>query len=260
MPEAAADPTDLADRHEWLSFEDPEEDRTWLFDLTFLLSRWTCIFGRGCQGVLTAEAPELVHGCCSYGAHFVDDADRERIQAVAAGLGPDEWQLAKAARRKGGGFTRHDDGTWTTALHKGACIFLNRPDFAAGPGCAFHQVAVRRGERPMDLKPEVCWQLPLRRVDSTDEQGHVTSTVREWKRRDWGEGGFEFAWWCTEEPDAFVGETTVLSSMAGEIEAMVGQAAFDLLLAALAERTSPPLPHPAVPVPAPKRRRGARAS
>ena len=55
------------DRHEWLSFEDPEEDRTWLFDVTFLLSRWTCIFGRGCQGVLTEAAPELVQGCCISG-------------------------------------------------------------------------------------------------------------------------------------------------------------------------------------------------
>ena len=58
------------DRHEWLSFEDPEEERTWLFDVTFLLSRWTCIFGSGCEGVLTEPAPEMVQGCCSYGAHF----------------------------------------------------------------------------------------------------------------------------------------------------------------------------------------------
>src|SRR5687767_1072444 len=67
-----------ADRHEWVSFEDPDEDRTWVFDVTFLLSRWTCIFGAGCQGVLTAPAEDLVQGCCSYGAHFTDDLDRKR--------------------------------------------------------------------------------------------------------------------------------------------------------------------------------------
>jgi hypothetical protein len=33
--------------HEWLSFEDPEEERTWVFDVTFMLSHWGCIFGRG---------------------------------------------------------------------------------------------------------------------------------------------------------------------------------------------------------------------
>ncbi len=57
----------------------------------------------------------------------------------------------------------------------------------------------------MDWKPLVCWQVPIRLEHSTDESGHVTSRLREWKRRDWGEGGSEFGWWCTEEPDAFVG-------------------------------------------------------
>jgi hypothetical protein len=112
----------------------------------------------------------------------------------------------------------------------------------------------------MDLKPDVCWQLPLRRVESTDELGHVTSTVREWKRRDWSEGGLEFAWWCTEERHAFVGETTVLSSMRQELVEMIGQPVYDLLLAALADRVMPPLPHPAVPVDAPKKRRASAGS
>jgi hypothetical protein len=255
MTEAAIDPGSAPlDRHEWLSFEDPEEDRTWLFDLTFLLSRWTCIFGRGCLGVLTAEAPELVHGCCSYGAHFSDDADRRRTETVAATLTEDEWQFAKAAKRKGGAFVRHDDGSWTTQLHKGACIFLNRPEFATGPGCAFHHAAVRREVPHLELKPDVCWQLPLRRIDSTDDIGHVTSTLREWKRRDWSEGGFEFAWWCTDAPDAFVGDRTVLASMADELVAMIGQPVYELLLAAVAERTARPLPHPAVPVATPTAR------
>src|SRR5262249_35022575 len=63
---------------EWVTFPDPkDEGRTWQIDVTFLLSNWTCIFGRGCQGVLTERAPELVLGCCSYGAHFSDKQDRD---------------------------------------------------------------------------------------------------------------------------------------------------------------------------------------
>jgi hypothetical protein len=240
------------DRHEWISFEDPKEDRTWLFDVTFLLSRWTCIFGRGCQGVLTEPSPELVQGCCSYGAHFTDDADRARTEVAAKTLTADEWQFIKVGKKKG--IVEQQDGAWTTRLHQDACIFLNRPGFAGGPGCAFHVAAMNRGLPHLTLKPDVCWQLPLRRVESTDEVGHVTSTVREWKRRDWSEGGFEFAWWCTEEPDAFVGDTTVLSSMREELVAMIGQSTYDLLLAALADRVAPPLPHPAVPVKTPRRR------
>src|SRR4051794_34036749 len=33
-----------ADLHEWVSFDDPDADRTWVFDVTFLASNWTCIF------------------------------------------------------------------------------------------------------------------------------------------------------------------------------------------------------------------------
>ena len=69
-----------ADAHEWVSFEDPTEARTWRFDVTFLLSHWECIFGNGCQGVLTAPAPELAQGCCSYGAHMTGDEDVARVE------------------------------------------------------------------------------------------------------------------------------------------------------------------------------------
>ncbi len=235
------------DLHEWLSFDDPDEARTWVFDLTFLASRWTCIFGQGCQGVLTEAAPELNHGCCSYGAHFVDEADKARIEAFAEQLTADQWQLRSPGRRKGIA-VRERSGTWRTRVHDGACVLLNRPGFAGGEGCALHHAALQAGERSMDRKPEVCWQLPLRRVDSTDELGHVTSTVREWKRRDWGDGGQEFHWWCTEAPEAFSGQNTVLVTMAAELTEMVGAGIYQRLLAAVAERLSrtEPLPHPTV--------------
>ena len=63
-----------------------------MFDVTFLTSNWTCIFGNGCQGVLTGPAPELVQGCCSYGAHLVDKKDARRVEKAAATLTPEEWQ------------------------------------------------------------------------------------------------------------------------------------------------------------------------
>ena len=70
------------DLHEWVSFEDPDEERTWVFDLTFLTSPWTCIYGNGCQGVLTGPAADLAQGCCSYGAHFVDEEDEANTLAA----------------------------------------------------------------------------------------------------------------------------------------------------------------------------------
>jgi hypothetical protein len=259
-PKRTGAPPDTA--HDWVSFEDPDEDRTWMVDVTFLLSRWRCIFGDGCQGVLTGPSPELEQGCCSYGAHFTDDDDVKRVEATAARLTADEWQFYAKGHRKSGRLnviTTTEDGTRITKQADNACVFLNRPGWKGGSGCALHAAAIAHGERPMDWKPDVCWQLPLRREDETDSVGHVTSVVRQWDRRHWGEGGAEFAWWCTEAPEAFTGTEAVYESMAEELEAMVGPVAHRLITAELERRrrgSLEPLPHPAqTPVAPPRRRR-----
>ncbi|HVM01815.1 MAG TPA: hypothetical protein VM263_04025 [Acidimicrobiales bacterium] len=236
------------DAHEWVSFEDPDEDRTWVFDATFLLSPWTCIFGRGCQGVLTGPAPELVQGCCSYGAHFTGEDDVARVRAAAATLTADQWQHRAQGRRRGV-VKANRSGEVATRLVDGACIFLNRPGFARGPGCALHVAAVDGGRRPLELKPDVCWQLPLRREDTVADDGHVTSRVSQWDRRHWGAGGAEFHWWCTEAPEAFVGSEPVYREMGDELAELVGAAVYARLAAYLDARAAgpgTPLPHPAV--------------
>jgi hypothetical protein len=220
---------------EWVSFEDPDEDRTWLFDVTFLASNWRCLFGTGCQGVLTAPAAERAEGCCSYGAHFTDDDDVARVRAAAEALREEQWQFARRGRRSG--LVRvGPDGTRMTRLVEGACVFLNRPGFPAGAGCALHLAALDAGLPPSQLKPDVCWQLPLRREDHVEESGHVTSTVRQWERSDWGEGGREFAWWCTEAPEAFDGAEPVWEAMAEELVAMAGPEVYSRLVAYLDQR------------------------
>ena len=99
----------------------------------------------------------------------------------------------------------------------------------------------------MDWKPDVCWQLPLRLQEHTDEHGHVTSTLREWKRRDWGDGGLEFHWWCTEAPDAFVGRTPTYVTLRDEIVELVGEPVYAMLDRQLRQRARRTvLPHPAV--------------
>ena len=234
---------------EWVSLEDDHEERTWVFDVTFLLSRWECIFGRGCQGVLTGPAADLVQGCCSYGAHFTDAEDEARVEAAAATLGAEHWQFRREGRQRGV-IKTNASGERVTRMVGGACVFLNRPGFAGGAGCALHRAALDRGERPMDLKPDVCWQLPLRREERDDGGGHITSTIVEWKRSDWGPGGQEFHWWCTEAPEAFAGGDArpVYRTMADELTGLVGPEVYARLAAYLDVRAagSVPLPHPTV--------------
>jgi hypothetical protein len=241
--------TTPADAHEWVSFEDPTEERTWVFDVTFLLSNWTCIFGNGCQGVLTGPVPELVQGCCSYGAHFTDDEDVARVEAAAATLTSDEWQFRKQGLQRGIVKTSKS-GEQTTRLVQDACVFLNRPGWPSGPGCALHQAAMARGVPHLALKPDVCWQLPLRREDEEQADGHVVSTVREWARKHWGDGGAEFHWWCTDAPDAFVGTQPVYEELRDELVAMTTPEVYEMVVAYLKSRvnggSTVALPHPAV--------------
>ena len=85
----------------------------------------------------------------------------------------------------------------------------------------------------------MCWQLPLRREDETSADGRVTSVVRQWDRRHWGEGGEEFHWWCTEDPAAFTGHEAVYRSMKTELETMAGKKVYKRLAAYLDGRVRP---------------------
>ncbi|HEX7097589.1 MAG TPA: hypothetical protein VF183_17015 [Acidimicrobiales bacterium] len=242
--------------HEWVSFEDDDGD-TYVFDVTFLTSSWRCIYGEGCLGVLDGPAPELMQGCCSYGAHFSDKDDARRVRKAAARLTKANWQFKKEARKLGGAIYVNDDGETVTRLVDDACIFLNRPGFPGGPGCALHRAALEAGERPLDWKPEVCWQLPLRLESHTDDNDHTTFTLREWKRRDWGDGGHEFHWWCTDDPLAFRDSRPVYVTARDEIIELVGEEMYERFVAYVRDRggTEAFLPHPVL-----RRRRGRRAA
>ncbi|CAN5394632.1 hypothetical protein BH23ACT3_BH23ACT3_15040 [soil metagenome] len=219
-----------------------------MFDATFLRSTHRCIYGNGCEGILDGPAAEMEQGCCSYGAHFVDDDDVQNVVRAFVRLSPRHMQFHAKARR--GGFLRAGDAdaegnpTTTTRLVDDACIFLNRPGFDGGSGCSLHIAALEAGERPLDWKPNVCWQVPIRLEHTTDDLGHVISRLREWQRRDWGDGGAEFHWWCTEAPEAFVGAEPVYRSSSEEIVELIGREVYDLMVTQLERPGWTPLPHP----------------
>ena len=196
--------------------------------------------------MLTGPAAELVQGCCSYGAHFSSEEDVARVEAAAATLEDRHWQFRDEALRSG--FIHRDGDEVTTALVDDACIFLNRPGFPGGPGCALHRAALERRVQPLTLKPDVCWQLPLRREDAVDDRGHVTTTVSEWARRHWGEAGSEFHWWCTDAHEAFVAPDPVYRTLAPELRELVGERVYNRLKGYLDDRMGwdAALAHPAV--------------
>jgi hypothetical protein len=224
---------------ELVSFDDPTEHRTWVFDVTFLTGSWSCIFGRGCPGVLTEPAPELEQGCCSYGAHLVDEDDATAVLAAAERLTDAQWHNRRVAQRRGGPLRRTPSGGQATRLVDDVCIFHNPSGFAGGTGCALHLAALDAGERPLDWKPDVCWQVPLRRVDLVEDDGHVVSTLRRWLRRDWGDGGQEFHWWCTEDPGADDGHEPVYRALRDEIVELVGTWAYDRFVRFVEDRGGP---------------------
>jgi hypothetical protein len=162
-------------------------------------------------------------------------------------LRKDQWQFKGKAEKLGGPIHKNDEGDTVTRVHKGACIFLNRPDFPGGAGCALHRAALEAGERPLDWKPDVCWQVPLRLDSHTDENEHTTFTLREWKRRDWGDGGAEFHWWCTDDSLAFHDPQPVYVTLRDDIVEMIGKEMYDRLAGYLTDRgTAVFLPHPAL--------------
>ncbi len=203
--------------------EVPDGDTTWRFDAAFLTSNWTCIWGRGCLGILPEGAPELGHGCCSVGAELDGIEEARRISALADTLEPARFEHYGVAA-EGGVFS--DSSRSSTRVVDGACIFLNRPGFVGGAGCALHLSALDAGESPIDFKPSVCWQLPIKVECEANEDGTEVATVRGWARRDWGTEGDTMAWCCTEGPEAYVGDGPVIESMAEELDAIVGTRVF----------------------------------
>jgi hypothetical protein len=223
---------DLGMTGEFIEIE--RTNTVWRFERDFLESNWVCLFGAGCQGILAEPAPELNQGCCSLGAHFGDGPAGEdeamTVAAYASVLTRDQWQFhdlahSDDAERGVIGIFRDDERTHTRVVD-GACVFLNRPGFSGGEGCALHIAAIDDGESPTEWKPSVCWQLPIRidwhEIDAATE----SATVRRWTRADWGEHGTTMAWCCTERADggeAYSGAERVIDSLGTELTALAGE-------------------------------------
>ena len=235
----------------FVEFTDPDdEDQVFRCDLTWLTSRYMCIFGQGCRGIY-AESPHA--GCCALGAHFADAADERRVRKYVKRLGADSWQKRDEGRRNGW-VEVDEDGDRKTRAVDGACIFHNDPDFEGGYGCALHIWALANDLEPHQVKPDVCWQLPLRRryreVERGDGTTYLEIEIGEYVRAGWGAGGHELDWYCTANTEAHVAPQPLYVTNEVELVAMMGQPAYDVLVGLCEEhlaRAPEATRHPADP-------------
>ena len=232
MPEV-----DLVFPRAYVEFADPADDeQVFRCDLTWLTSSYMCIFGQGCQGIY-ADAPDV--GCCTLGAHFADKDDEKRVAGFVAQLTPDDWQLhpGRTVRRSDWIETDDDGERKTLAVEvdgQQACVFHNRTDFTSplggGAGCALHGLALRQGRNPLETKPDVCWQLPIRRqyrtVERQDGTSYTEVSIGEYDRRGWGPGGHDLDWYCSGNTEAHVALEPVYVTHEAELVELMGAEAY----------------------------------
>jgi hypothetical protein len=229
---------DLVFPRAFVEFTDPADDgQVFRCDLTWLTSRYTCIFGQGCHGIYK-DAPDT--GCCTLGAHFADKDDERRVASYVAELTPELWQFRPAGGkvRKSDWVETDDEGARKTLVveHDGqsACVFHNRADFATGAGCALHSLALVQGRNPLETKPDVCWQLPIRRtfrtVERPDDTSYSEVTIGEYDRRGWGPGGHDLDWYCSGNTEAHVGREPLYVTNEPELVELMGRPAYDVLV------------------------------
>lgn len=213
----------------WVEFPDPADgDQAFRCDLTWLTSSWECIFGNGCQGIYQDQPAGV--GCCTLGAHFSDKDDEKRVKKFVAELTPETWQHYNPKKW----VEKDDEGARKTRVVDGACIFANRPGFPGGEGCALHGLALRTGRHFLETKPDVCWQLPIRRtyenVERPDGTEVLVVVITEYDRRGWGAGGHDLDWYCSGNTEAHVGKEPVYVSMEAELVELMGRQGYDELV------------------------------
>jgi hypothetical protein len=234
----------------FVEFVDPADPaQVFRCDLTWLTSRWTCIFGAGCAGIY-ADAPDS--GCCTLGAHFSDQADEARVAACVEQLDAADWQHRDEGLA--GGWVEVEDGERRTRVVDGACVFHNDRGFPGGYGCALHAWSLRTGRKPHTAKPDVCWQLPTRRlfreVERSDGSVYTEVSIGEYDRRGWGPGGHDLDWYCSGNTAAHVGREPVYVSNRDELVELMGPAGYAVLARMCEERLAAGVllaPHPADP-------------
>jgi hypothetical protein len=240
---------------EWLTFPSPvDPDHQYRVNVSFMLSNYECIFGRGCPGLLH-DGPTPDVGCCTRGVTFYDDDDFAHVSEMVAELTEEDADHIEHIRERGWYLSSSRGKPYKTRKLGGACIFDNRDGGPTGkPGCAFHHLAARLGKHHSDTKPFICWSVPLNfSAEEPDEPGGRTTTIVSAFTADaWGgtddeeepDGRGYIGYWCIDTPDAYRGANPVYRSMETELRKGMGDAAYEYMAELLDRIERPRFPMP----------------
>lgn len=232
------------------------EDVHYTVNLSFMVSNYTCVYGRGMcslrQGVHDTEYRTDIGGCCFQGVDLepeeveqmeerisrltpdiVNPKTYERIQSTGGGL---KWNTTKDGER----VNVH------TRVFDGGCIFANRANEGDKRGCSFHHLAEAEGTEHVDTMPFVCWAYPIS-VSKFDAHEHpyqeekhyvISNMVYEaWGfEEEKGESDEFVQAICTEIPDMYIGDRMVYRSYEREIRARIGDGAYERMAEEIEKR------------------------
>ena len=147
--------------------------------------------------------PELVHGCCSYGAHFSDKADRDHVvqvgrrsSAPTSGSSPRSAARRASTRRP----ARTSDGPRVAHAHRTRTRASSSTGSASPPAPAARCTCTRStgGTHSATSSPRCAGRCRCAASTTSRTTAPSISDLTEFGRDGWGEGGEDFGWWCTE--------------------------------------------------------------
>ena len=222
----------------YVEFVDPADpEQVMRCDLTWLTSSYMCIFGQGCQGIYES-APDV--GCCTLGAHFSDKADQKRVATYVAAahrgdlaVPPRPQGAPQRLGRRPTTRARPRPAPTRSTGRAPACspTATTSPPAPAAPCTGSRS---QQGRNPLETKPDVCWQLPIRRtfrnVERQDGTTYTEVSIGEYDRRGWGAGGHDLDWYCSGNTEAHVAAEPVYVTHEPELTELMGRPAYDELV------------------------------
>lgn len=224
---------------DWIEFKLGGD--TYRINVSFMLSNYTCIFGRGCPSVLLKGA-NSDGGCCQIGVSIADEDEFFRVDKYVQMLTEEDADNIAEIRRRWHRPPEDNNDFKNTRVIDGLCIMSNRVGGATGkPGCAFRALSTRLGVSHMDVEPDICWQLPMAVTNEEYEDGTTTWTVDATAGSVWANSRYVGApihsagWFCTETPDAYVGTEAVYIAFMGELLKLLGEPGYWAMVDCLKE-------------------------